>query len=60
MIGSSVTYLKVFFIETFAYPMYKLGHTPYPFMWILDVSVGMNVCDVYNCQTLTICAVTGF
>ena len=56
MIGSSVTYLRFFFIETFAYQMYTLGHTPYKFVWILDVFLGMNVCDVYNSLTLTICA----
>ena len=29
-------------------------------MWILDVIIGMNVCDVHNSLTLTICAVMGF
>ena len=48
------------FIETFAYQMYTQGHTPYQFVWILDVFIRMNVCDVYRSLTLTVCAVMGF
>ena len=59
MIGSSAMCLRVF-IEIFAYQMYTLGHTPYQFVWILDVFLGMNVCDMYRSLTLTVCAVTRF
>ena len=55
-----MTYLKVFFIETFVYQIYTLGYYPYQFVWILDVFLGMNVYDVYNSLTLTICAVMVF
>ena len=48
------------FIETFGYQMYTLGHTPYQFVLILDVFLGMNVCVVYHSLTLTVCVVMGF
>ena len=48
------------FIETFAYQMYTLGHTPYKFVWILDVFLGMNVCDVYRYLNSIVCAITRF
>ena len=60
-------YLRVF-IRIFELQMYTLRHTPYQFFcgyWMLWIRVEsfssrMDVCDISNFLTLTLCALVGF
>ena len=60
-------YFRVF-IGIFELQMYTLGHIPYQFFcgyWMLWIRVEsfssrMDVCDIYNFLTLTLCALVGF
>ena len=62
-----MVYFRVF-IEIFEFQMYTLGHTPYHFFygyWMLWIRVegfssGMDVCDISNFLTLTLCIVVDF